>query len=149
MNTQVIKYCKTCGDIGAMEGSAPECTNCWEVEKRLDDYARSEKGRKILLKVATEAEAKANHERMMRIGKSFQYECTTRIQVSPDDNHRRLLKQATAELLNCQALSEDNRKDGHRAFLTWKRQYPEHIVEAAKRKAALLRLGLKEINDGQ
>ncbi len=40
------KYkCRTCGADGDMDGTCQECANCWEVEKRLEDYLRSQKGR--------------------------------------------------------------------------------------------------------
>lgn len=35
--------CKTCGDPSAFPG-AVQCTNCWEVEHRIDLYLKSEKG---------------------------------------------------------------------------------------------------------
>lgn len=39
------KKCVTCGAPSGCGGTARECTNCWEVEHRLDQYLRSEKGR--------------------------------------------------------------------------------------------------------
>lgn len=39
------KMCVTCGAPSGCGGTARECTNCWEVEHRLDQYLRSEKGR--------------------------------------------------------------------------------------------------------
>lgn len=41
--------CKTCGDVGAMSGHLPECTTCYEVEKRLDEYLKSTKGREFVI----------------------------------------------------------------------------------------------------
>jgi hypothetical protein len=38
------KRCTTCDDLGDCGGTIPKCANCWEVEKRLDEYLRSEKG---------------------------------------------------------------------------------------------------------
>lgn len=39
--------CETCDGSAAFQG-ADRCTNCWEVERRLDDYLRSAGGRKFV-----------------------------------------------------------------------------------------------------
>lgn len=45
---KIVEYkegaCDTCGGRSAFEG-AKKCTNCWEVERRIDQYALSGKGR--------------------------------------------------------------------------------------------------------
>jgi len=43
--------CKTCGRITQYLGDRL-CTNCWEVESRLAEYAKSERGRQKLLEFA-------------------------------------------------------------------------------------------------
>ncbi len=45
--------CTTCGDKCYLK----ECTNCWEVERRLEDYLKSPKGFVFVMK-ATAKEAK-------------------------------------------------------------------------------------------
>ncbi len=37
--------CTTCGDKGDCNGTIPKCANCWEVEKRLAYYLKSEAGK--------------------------------------------------------------------------------------------------------
>lgn len=37
--------CKMCGDEGAGGGTLPECTTCYEVMKRLEEFLRSENGK--------------------------------------------------------------------------------------------------------
>ena len=41
---EAMPVCKTCGDMAAFP-NARECTNCWEVEKRLETYVKSVNGR--------------------------------------------------------------------------------------------------------
>jgi len=36
--------CEVCGDDGDCRGTIPKCTGCWEVERRLGRYLRTEKG---------------------------------------------------------------------------------------------------------
>jgi hypothetical protein len=38
------KRCETCGETGDCGGTIPKCANCWEVERRLASYLRSERG---------------------------------------------------------------------------------------------------------
>jgi hypothetical protein len=40
--------CDTCGEPTTFTGTK-RCNNCWEVERRIQDYARSAKGKKFLL----------------------------------------------------------------------------------------------------
>ena len=48
LDGKIVEYkegaCDTCGGRRAFEG-AKLCTNCWEVEGRIDQYVRSGKGR--------------------------------------------------------------------------------------------------------
>lgn len=37
--------CSTCGSESDCSGTIDKCANCWEVERRLSDYLKSEKGR--------------------------------------------------------------------------------------------------------
>lgn len=39
--------CRVCDN--PTNGGLPECENCWEVERRLTDYVRSEKGKRFVL----------------------------------------------------------------------------------------------------
>jgi hypothetical protein len=43
-----MNKCKTCGC--AVNGTK-ECTNCWEVERRLEEYAKSQNGRIKIVQV--------------------------------------------------------------------------------------------------
>lgn len=40
--------CETCGKLGDCNGTIDKCANCWEVEKRLTDYLKSEFGREFV-----------------------------------------------------------------------------------------------------
>lgn len=45
--------CAVCGKpttYGGEKISRPQCTNCWEVEHRIQDYVKSDEGKKFLLK---------------------------------------------------------------------------------------------------
>lgn len=44
--------CEVCGQLGDCSGTIPKCANCWEVERRLDEYMKSEAGRKFVLQRA-------------------------------------------------------------------------------------------------
>lgn len=41
--------CKTCGAEGDCDGTINECVNCWEVERRLEKYLESRKGKKFVI----------------------------------------------------------------------------------------------------
>jgi hypothetical protein len=40
--------CKTCGAPGDCDGTCDRCANCWEVEKRLADYIKSDNGKRFV-----------------------------------------------------------------------------------------------------
>lgn len=48
LDTPKLK-CYVCEDEGDCGGTIPKCANCWEVERRLDMYLRSEKGQKFVV----------------------------------------------------------------------------------------------------
>lgn len=48
LNDVVSSKCETCGKPADFEG-AKKCCNCWEVEKRIDEFIRSPKGRQTVL----------------------------------------------------------------------------------------------------
>lgn len=41
--------CKTCNKQGAFNGTLSQCTNCWEVERRIEDYLKSKKGLQFII----------------------------------------------------------------------------------------------------
>jgi hypothetical protein len=43
------KRCTTCGERGDCGGTIAKCATCWEVERRLDEYLRSEAGLEFVL----------------------------------------------------------------------------------------------------
>lgn len=45
--------CATCGKVG--ESGDDACANCWEVERRLPDYLRTEKGRAFVAQLLRES----------------------------------------------------------------------------------------------
>jgi hypothetical protein len=50
------KRCRVCEDVLPDRlSSGSDCTNCWEVSKRLGDFAKSKNGKRILLAAISEA----------------------------------------------------------------------------------------------
>jgi hypothetical protein len=43
----IIDQCATCRKVGPIK-NANRCENCWEVERRLKEYLKSEKGYRLV-----------------------------------------------------------------------------------------------------
>lgn len=54
--------CKTCDNPAAFD-DCDKCTNCWEVEKRLDDYLKSDRGRKLVCAALEQQRAALEQQR--------------------------------------------------------------------------------------
>lgn len=50
--------CSTCGAPGDCGGTIAKCVNCWEVEKRLQEYLGSEGGRRFARALMKEMQIK-------------------------------------------------------------------------------------------
>ncbi len=64
MNLPLVP-CETCGTNTPNTGSK-RCDSCWEVEKRLQHYVRSENGQKCVLEALWGSQALADHDRRLR-----------------------------------------------------------------------------------
>lgn len=111
--TAPVKACSTCGASADCGGTTEKCANCWEVERRLGDYLKSDKGRRFVL----DAVAK-NNGRDVSVGFSIEDADVLRY----DDNHVSVMLSGSARIVTGSAVDDHKRVQvASRLTLGWAR----------------------------